>query len=86
MYLSSILSVFGIIQFAIARPTVYFVRHGEKPKNGGLGLSEEGLQRAQCLRRVFGTQSEYNIGYIMAQRPNTSMESNWKRTKGPQLD
>ncbi|KAI1501837.1 hypothetical protein F5X99DRAFT_381158 [Biscogniauxia marginata] len=53
---------------AAAKPTVYFIRHGEKPA-GGNGLSPEGEQRAQCLRNVFGAGSQYNIGHIMAQTP-----------------
>lgn len=31
------------------------------------GLSAMGVQRSQCLRDVFGTDSRYNVGYIMAQ-------------------
>ncbi|KAJ5889055.1 hypothetical protein N7495_009096 [Penicillium taxi] len=54
---------------AAAKPTVYFIRHGEKPENGDEGLSTEGLARAQCLRHIFGDHSEYDIGYIMAQQP-----------------
>lgn len=57
-----------------ARPTIYLIRHGEKPKDGGNGLSAEGLKRAQCLRQVFGADSEYNIGFIMAQKPKLSMK------------
>ena len=57
-----------------ARPTIYLIRHGEKPKDGGNGLSAEGLKRAQCLRQVFGADSEYNIGFIMTQKPKLSMK------------
>ncbi|KAF2971405.1 hypothetical protein GQX73_g2136 [Xylaria multiplex] len=60
-----------------AKPTVYLIRHGEKPPNDGIGLSPEGEQRAQCLRTVFGAASEYNIGYILAQTP----KDNGKRTR-----
>ncbi|CAO1620903.1 unnamed protein product [Jaminaea pallidilutea] len=51
---------------------VYLIRHGEKPADGGNGLSAMGVQRSQCLRDVFGTDSRYNVGYIMAQeyKPN----------------
>ncbi|KAG0199567.1 hypothetical protein BGX28_007220 [Mortierella sp. GBA30] len=49
------------------KPTVYLIRHGEKPSDGSTGLSSIGEQRAQCLRKVFGASSNYNIGYIMAQ-------------------
>lgn len=31
---------------------VVLIRHGEKPEDGGIGLSHEGKKRAQCLRRV----------------------------------
>lgn len=55
-------------------PTVYFIRHGEKPDSGN-GLNAQGLQRAQCLRNVFGTSSSYNIGHIMAQQPKSGMSS-----------
>lgn len=53
-----------------ATPTVYFIRHGEKPDDDDEnGLSAQGEQRAQCLRTVFGAASAYNIGHIMAQTP-----------------
>jgi hypothetical protein len=55
---------------AAASPTVYFIRHGEKPSSGN-GLNAQGLQRAQCLRTVFGASSGYNIGHIMAQTPQS---------------
>ncbi|KAF2435251.1 hypothetical protein EJ08DRAFT_605092 [Tothia fuscella] len=51
------------------KPTVYFIRHGEKPSNGEDGLSTDGLRRAQCLRRVFNANSTFNIGHVIAQRP-----------------
>lgn len=51
-----------------ATPTLYLIRHGEKPPHGN-GLSAQGLQRAQCLRTVFGSGSGFNIGYIIVQRP-----------------
>ncbi|KAF7551314.1 hypothetical protein G7Z17_g5113 [Cylindrodendrum hubeiense] len=53
---------------AACSPTVYLIRHGEKPDDDDVtGLSAEGVQRAQCLRSVFGASSSYNIEYIMAQ-------------------
>ncbi|KAL3956750.1 hypothetical protein ACCO45_009596 [Purpureocillium lilacinum] len=58
---------------AAAKPTVYLIRHGEKPADGGDGLSEKGKQRAQCLRQVFGAGSPYNIGYIMVQTPKADL-------------
>lgn len=60
---------------------IYFIRHGEKPKNGGKDLSVLGEKRAQCLRDVFGDTSRRrdrkhrskvhhdieDIGYILVQ-------------------
>jgi hypothetical protein len=51
-----------------SKPTVYFIRHGEKPVDGD-GLSADGLQRAECLRNVFGKNSSFSINHIIAQRP-----------------
>ncbi|KAE8151592.1 hypothetical protein BDV25DRAFT_152481 [Aspergillus avenaceus] len=65
------------VAMTTASPTVYLIRHGEKPDDGGTGLSVEGIQRAQCLRSIFGQDSPYNIGYIMAQKP----KSNGKRAR-----
>lgn len=31
---------------------VLLIRHGEKPRDGGVGLSRAGLKRAQCVRKV----------------------------------
>ncbi|KAJ5964998.1 uncharacterized protein N7479_004874 [Penicillium vulpinum] len=68
----------AIASFATARePTLYFIRHGEKPEDGGNGLNAMGLERAQCLRDVFGKDSEYKITHIMAQTP----KSNGKRAR-----
>ncbi|KAJ5258418.1 hypothetical protein N7497_001733 [Penicillium chrysogenum] len=58
-------------------PTVYLIRHGEKPSDGGTGLNAQGVQRAQCLRKIFGENSDYNITHIMAQTP----KSNGKRAR-----
>ena len=58
-----------------AQQTVYLIRHGEKPADGGDGLSIQGMQRAQCLRNVFGASSEYNIDYIIAEQPKSSASS-----------
>lgn len=56
-----------------ATPTVYLIRHGEKPADDDeTGLSTQGEQRAQCLRSVFGATSAYDIGHIMAQTPLSS--------------
>jgi len=59
---------------AAASPTVYLIRHGEKPPklpNGEDpdGLSVQGIERSKALVQVFGRQSPYNIGYIVAQHP-----------------
>ncbi|KAF2720485.1 putative phosphoglycerate mutase family protein [Polychaeton citri CBS 116435] len=54
-----------------AQATVYLIRHGEKPSDGGDGLSSQGQQRAQCLVNVFSTSSPYGIGYIMAETPKS---------------
>ncbi|KAJ5824747.1 hypothetical protein N7447_007087 [Penicillium robsamsonii] len=62
----------AIAGFATARdPIVYFIRHGEKPEDGGNGLNANGLERAQCIREVFGKNSEYKITHIMAQTPKS---------------
>lgn len=52
--------------------TVYLIRHGEKPADGGDGLNAQGMQRAQCLRNVFGNSSQYDIGKIIAEQPKAS--------------
>ncbi|KAL4913324.1 hypothetical protein BDW62DRAFT_205650 [Aspergillus aurantiobrunneus] len=59
-----------------ADPTVYLIRHGEKPDDGGTGLSTQGEERTQCIRQVFGADSEYNIGYIMAMTPKDDGKRN----------
>ena len=42
--------------FAASAPkisnTVYLIRHGEKPSDGGQGLSAQGEERAECLTNV----------------------------------
>ncbi|KAH1376872.1 hypothetical protein KXW57_007079 [Aspergillus fumigatus] len=72
-----ILALALIAAVSAAKPTVYLIRHGEKPSDGGNGLSAQGLERAQCIRNVFGSASSYNIGYIMAQTP----KQNGKRAR-----
>ena len=52
----------------MSQATVYLIRHGEKPPTGD-DLSVQGVERSKALVEVFGSQSQYNIGYIMAQRP-----------------
>ncbi|KAJ4350029.1 uncharacterized protein N0V89_008650 [Didymosphaeria variabile] len=70
MQLSSLLGAIALLTLAAAEPTVYLIRHGEKPDSGN-GLSAAGQQRAQCLRSVFGATSKYQIGHIMAQTPKS---------------
>ncbi|KAF4633747.1 hypothetical protein G7Y89_g4369 [Cudoniella acicularis] len=67
LYANIILAVLAI--GVSAKQTVYLIRHGEKPADGGNGLTIQGQQRAQCLRTVFGASSQYDIGYIIAQKP-----------------
>jgi broad specificity phosphatase PhoE len=67
--IAALLGVFA--PMALADPTVYLIRHGEKPDEGN-GLSEKGEQRAQCLRSIFGSASPYDIDYIIAQTPQDS--------------
>jgi len=71
--MKSIPALIGLsfLSFALAEPTVYLIRHGEKPASGN-GLSTQGMQRAQCLRTVFGANTSYNIGHIMAETPKSS--------------
>ncbi|EMT70464.1 hypothetical protein NOF04DRAFT_5791 [Fusarium oxysporum II5] len=56
------------------KPTIYMIRHGEKPDEvhgkEPDGLSAQGLKRANDLPTVFGQNSSYNIGYIMAEHPH----------------
>jgi hypothetical protein len=49
------------------------IRHGEKPGNGAPDLSPQGEARAQHLRQVFGKESGFNIGYIIAEHPKTGL-------------
>jgi hypothetical protein len=51
------------------KPVIYMIRHGEKPPHDGDGLSAAGVTRAQYLPNVFGSDSSYNIGYILAEHP-----------------
>jgi hypothetical protein len=78
------LTTLALASLATAKPTVYLIRHGEKPDSGN-GLSTQGLERAQCLRNVFGASSEYNIGHIMAQTPLSSTFHTRKPEKQRQM-
>lgn len=74
MHLSSTLLSISLASVLVsADPIVYLIRHGEKPSDGCNGLNAQGEQRAQCLRSVFGEGSDYDIGYIMAQTPDSGM-------------
>lgn len=66
---SAILVICFLLSIVVARtpPTVYLIRHAEKPANpDNHDLTSDGVRRAQCLRQVFGADSGYNIGYIIA--------------------
>ncbi|TPR01635.1 Major Facilitator Superfamily protein [Aspergillus niger] len=52
-------------------PTVYLIRHGEKPPDPeDSGLNADGFKRAECLREVFGVGSPYDVGHVMAPKIN----------------
>ncbi|KAF2670156.1 hypothetical protein BT63DRAFT_424110 [Microthyrium microscopicum] len=60
-----------------AKPIIYLIRHGEKDAKlstgkDPLGLSAQGLTRAQGIVQVFGTTSPYNIQHIIAEKPNNN--------------
>lgn len=40
------------------------IRHGEKPSDGGTGLSEKGWQRANCVTNKF-SQGENKVEYVL---------------------
>ncbi|KAL5358040.1 hypothetical protein BJX96DRAFT_34071 [Aspergillus floccosus] len=61
------------------RPTIYLIRHGEKPDDpADDGLNADGFRRAQCLRDVFGAHSGHNIGYVVA--PQVSQRGKHRRS------
>lgn len=53
-------------------PIVYLIRHGEKPLNGGDGLTSQGEKRAEALVDIFGKHSKYSLGLIIAEHPKNS--------------
>ncbi|KAF9890645.1 hypothetical protein FE257_005776 [Aspergillus nanangensis] len=72
------MALLATVTIAVADPTVYLIRHGEKPSDDDVtGLSAQGEERAQCLRNVFSASSSYDIGYILAETP----KSNGKRAR-----
>ncbi|TGO61011.1 hypothetical protein BOTNAR_0136g00140 [Botryotinia narcissicola] len=73
LFVTSFLTLLTL-PLSVSSQTVYLIRHGEKPADGGNGLSALGLQRAQCLRNVFGNESIYDIKYIMAMTPKSDGE------------
>ncbi|TGO28369.1 hypothetical protein BPAE_0028g00160 [Botrytis paeoniae] len=73
LFVTSFLT-FLTLPLSVSSQKVYLIRHGEKPSDGGNGLSALGLQRAQCLRTVFGNESIYDIKYIMAMTPMSDGE------------
>lgn len=48
-------------------PEFYLIRHAEKNPDGT--ISAQGKQREQCLVKLFGKGSKYNIQHIMTQNP-----------------
>jgi len=68
-----LLSLLATATAVAAQNTIYLIRHGEKPSDGSNGLDAQGIQRAQCLRTVFGASSSYNIGYIIAEQPKSGI-------------
>jgi hypothetical protein len=74
MHIFQSIVAFNLLALVVSKPTVYLIRHGEKADNDS-NLNTQGLQRAQCLRSVFGTSSSYQIGYIIAQAYKKSEHS-----------
>lgn len=65
----SLLALLVTVSAQLNRPTIYLLRHGEKPEDPeNHFLSADGYKRTECLRSVFGKDSPYNIGYILAPR------------------
>ncbi|CZR55841.1 related to phosphoglycerate mutase family protein [Phialocephala subalpina] len=63
-----------MVSHALPSPIIYLIRHGEKPPKlpdgeDANGLSAQGLERAQGLRKVFGKDSIYDIQHIIAEHP-----------------
>ncbi|KAE8352464.1 hypothetical protein BDV28DRAFT_135134 [Aspergillus coremiiformis] len=59
------------VTYASDPPTVYLIRHGEKSGNPlDSGLNADGFKRAACIQGIFGADSHYKIGYIMAPHVN----------------
>lgn len=54
---------------AASNPTFFLIRHAEKNSDGT--ISSRGEKRAQCLIKVFGRDSQYNIRSIFVQTPHS---------------
>jgi hypothetical protein len=76
--MKNVFALLAVLPVALAQSTVYLIRHGEKPGGGANGLSAQGEQRAQCLVNVFGSNSGYNIGYILAEKPKSGKQSSFE--------
>ncbi|PHH90508.1 hypothetical protein CDD83_3472 [Cordyceps sp. RAO-2017] len=50
------------------KPSFFLIRHAEKNQDGT--ISAQGMQREQCLVKVFGRDSKYDIRHIMVQTPH----------------
>ncbi|WFD35321.1 hypothetical protein MCUN1_002172 [Malassezia cuniculi] len=48
------------------KANIYLIRHGEKIDDDHVGLSDEGKERAQCVKDFFSSNS-YLVDYIIAQ-------------------
>lgn len=51
------------------KPTVFLIRHGEKPDNGQNGLNGAGIARAKALVDVFKPGPDVEIKHLIAQKP-----------------
>ncbi|GAA5982128.1 hypothetical protein JCM11641_000596 [Rhodosporidiobolus odoratus] len=51
-------------------PKILLLRHGEKKKDGSVGLNAKGKKRAKCLRKVLGAKGKHNVGLILAEAYN----------------
>lgn len=55
-------------------PEYFLIRHAEKNSDGT--ISSQGMDREQCLVKLFGKDSQYNIQHIMVQNPHTGGKCN----------
>ncbi|GAA5995396.1 uncharacterized protein JCM10292_005146 [Rhodotorula paludigena] len=49
---------------------VVLLRHGEKGRDGSIGLNLRGQKRAKCLRKMLGPKSKHKVGLVIAQNYN----------------